>query len=125
MTDKIAPGSYHEAPVLDVHELAREDAYAANQKKRDQGVWYAVAGIGLIFAGSISTALSIGGMLMVVYGIAHYIRYSLKMARHSDDPWKDPELDAWEESHYGEGEEMEGESIVTPDPDAAWGGKLH
>lgn len=115
------PIDVHSSEPIDTNELAAEKI----QAKRDQGLWYAVAGVGMLFAGSISTALSIGGMLMVLYGIFHYTRYSMQLARLRDDPWKDPELDAWEEEHYGEGREPEGAEVTTSDPDSAWGGKLH
>ncbi len=103
--------------------MGEHDARQAKLRRgRDSGIWYAGAGVALLFAGSISTALAIGGVLMVTYGAIRYITGSIQLARFEDDPWKDPELDAWEETHYGDGDEIEGESIVNDSPDSAWGG---
>lgn len=112
--------------IIDAETLDRDHEIERITAKRDQGLWYVVAGIGLLFAGSISTAFSIGGVLSVGFGVLQYGRHSIRLARRREDPWKDPELDQWEEEHYGDGEggDAEGESIVNSDPDSAWGGKL-
>lgn len=111
----------HAVDVIDLQE--REEA--ATQAKRDQGLWYVIVGIALLFAGNLSTAFSVGGVLSVLYGVFQYARHAIALARLRDDPWKDQELDAWEEEHYGDGPPSGGESIVESDPDSAWGGKLH
>ena len=112
----------HAVDVIDLQDRQEEKI----QAKRDQGLWYVIVGIALLFAGNISNAFAIGGVLSIAYGVLTYARHAIRLARLREDPWKDPELDAWEEEHYGDGEggDAEGESIVTPDPDAAWGGKL-
>ncbi len=114
-------------PTTDDHPI-EEVHHSDNQwaKRRERAVWYAVAGIGLMFAGSINTALGIGGAAMVLFGIVEYIRWSLKRPA-KDDPWRDPELDRWEETHYGEGDGLdEHDEAHAPDvsesnPDEAWG----
>lgn len=110
------------------HEVREERLAPDWQARRDRAVWYAVVGIGLMFAGQISTAFAIGGAGMVLFGIIEYVRWSLKRPR-ADDPWRDPDLDAWEEHHYGEGDGLDSDAeadapdLGDSDPDRAWGGR--
>ena len=127
LTEKIATGVTHDGPVLDVEAQRQEARREDLTKKRDQGMWYVIVGIALLFAGNISNAFAVGGVLSIGFGVLTYARHAIRLAKLSEDPWKDPELDRWEEEHYGDGEggDAEGDSIVEPDPDSAWGGKLH
>lgn len=100
-------------PGPDVPRLPSADLFAAAdptgqdrerarlRARRDAGVWYAVVGAAMLFVGSLSTAIAIGGVAMIVFGASQYGWWSLRLARTQEDPWQDPELDAWEEEHYG------------------------
>ncbi len=87
-------------------------------KRRERAVWYAVAGVGLMFAGSISTALGIGGAAMALFGIAEYVRWTLKRPK-DEDPWRDEDIDAWEEQHYGE--DVDAPDVIDEEPEEALG----
>jgi hypothetical protein len=63
--------------------------------RRDHARWYAVAGVGLLFAASFHTGFLIGGVLMVLYGATLYGVTGRQIAK-IEDPWNDPELDEWE-----------------------------
>lgn len=111
-----------DAPKEEVHHSDNQWA-----KRRERAVWYAVAGIGLMFASGINAGLGVGGALMVIFGIVEYIRWTLKRPA-KDDPWRDPELDQWEEQHYGpEGDglddpnEADAPDVGESNPDEAWG----
>lgn len=112
MADKIAPGVTHEPSdrsddgsdgtgSLDYEEVRREKKMDRLRKRRDSALWYIVVGIGALFAGNLHVGLAVGGVLMVAYGAGLYIFQSVRMAR-VHDPWQDPELDAWEEEHFGD-----------------------
>lgn len=81
-----APGDIDEA------KLARL------KKRRDSAGWYAVAGTGMLFMGSFSTGLAVGGVLMVSYGALGYLYWGRRITK-LDDPWDDDEVDAWEDEH--------------------------
>lgn len=74
------------------------DAHRMEQfrKRRDDSRWYLVMGVGLMFAGAIHVALATGGAVMVLYGFGAYWYWGQRMKKLYD-PWKDPELEAWEE----------------------------
>lgn len=66
------------------------------QNRRDDSKWYLVLGVGMMFAGGVSVAIAAGGALMVLYGFGAYLYWNHRMKRLYD-PWKDEELEAWEE----------------------------
>ncbi len=109
-------------PFGDDHEGRPEPKWKV---RRERAVWYGVVGIGLMFAGQISTAFAVGGAGMALFGIVEYIRWTLKRPK-ADDPWRDPDIDAWEDAHYsGEGLADEAEAdapdVGSSNPDEAWG----
>lgn len=89
---------------IDPHLSAPADIQEAElarlKKRRDASGWYAVAGMGMLFAGGFSTALAVGGVLMVAYGASTYMYWSRRLTK-VDDPWDDEEMDAWEREHFG------------------------
>ena len=100
MADKIAPGVWHEdlgepAAIGHVHF---EEQKARLRKRRDGGTWYVIVGVGMLFAASISTAFVAGGVLLVLWGAATYLWFSVRLGK-LEDPWNDEELDRWEAEH--------------------------
>ncbi len=83
----------------DMFPVDTQDKIARLRKRREHALWYAVVGTGLMFVGGIFWQIAVGGAMMALYGAAVYIWASVKITR-MDDPWKDPELDAWEEEHF-------------------------
>lgn len=96
------------------------------EKRRERAVWYGVVGIGMMFAGQISTAIAVGGAGMVIFGIFEYIRWGMKRPAH-EDPWRDQDIDHWEENEFSkEGgladeQEHDAPEIIDSNPDEAWG----
>ncbi len=96
VSEKIAPGVILEdgAP----HTLRDDKAIDAVRAKRDAARWSIGIGIGLMFIGSFSSSLTVGGALMVLGGFLSSFYFSRKLRQLEGDPWApDPELDAWEE----------------------------
>lgn len=95
------PPSMEATVVDDAQSRARHDEEMARLKKqRDHQIWNVVVGIALMFAGTLLWVLAVGGMFMVVFGAVSYFYWHRRVTR-LDDPWKDPEIDAWEEEHFG------------------------
>lgn len=76
--------------------LGEEELMQRLRAHRDSGRWYLVMGVAMMFAGGLFPALAIGGALSVIYGLAANLYWSQRMKRVYD-PWRDPELDRWEE----------------------------
>jgi len=70
------------------------------RKRRDSQLWNIVVGVALMFAGTLFAYMAVGGAFMVVFGSVSYFYWNRRLTR-LDDPWKDPEIDAWEEEHFG------------------------
>ncbi len=69
--------------------------------RRDDAKWYIMMGVAMLFAGSISSYIAGGGALMCLWGLGTYGYWSYRM-KGAYDPWKDPELEAWEDEQYHE-----------------------
>lgn len=76
------------------------DQAQALRQKRDDARWYIIVGVALLFAGSINAYLAAGGAAMCLWGLGSYAYWG-RRARSAYDPWKDRELDEWEDEHYG------------------------
>ena len=76
------------------------DEAQALRQKRDDARWYIIVGVALLFAGSINAYLAAGGAAMCLWGLGSYAYWG-RRARSAYDPWKDGELDEWEDEHYG------------------------
>ncbi len=88
-------GGLENAQTADDQELQMDRM----RSRRDGSRWYAVMGVGMLFAGSFSTAFLVGGVLSLGYGLTAYGYWAWRMKRLYD-PWKDEELDAWEDQHF-------------------------
>jgi hypothetical protein len=101
MADKVAGGSWHEAPPPGAGGGAPKDPDAARRAeedrltaKRDSSRWTAVVGFCMLFLASFSVALATGGVVMVLAGVGGSLYWSRKLRRLKGDPWAyDPELD--------------------------------
>ena len=63
--------------------------------------WYVIMGVALMFTGTVNAYFAVGGALSAVYGSVATIYWGRRLTR-LDDPWEhDPDLDAWEEEHFG------------------------
>lgn len=73
---------------------SRDEELARLTARRDNARWSAVMGFVLLFAGSFSTALLVGGIGMIAYGATASIYWSRRLHRLKGDPWQyDPDLD--------------------------------
>lgn len=82
--------------------VERETQLERWRARRASAVWTMVAGFGMIFIGGNFLAnVALGGALMVMGGIVMlgYCAYRIRQFR--EDPWKDPEIDAWEKEEMG------------------------
>jgi hypothetical protein len=70
------------------------------KEKRGKAQWFVVAGMAGLFLGVVSTNIALGGVAMIGWGVIHYARYSIKMKKVVDDPWKDKEIDEWEKEFH-------------------------
>lgn len=96
VAQKIAPGV--EGPGFIAQAEAMERAEALKQK-RDDSRWYIMMGVAMLFAGGLSAYVAAGGAAMCVWGLGSYAYWGRRM-RSAYDPWRDDELDAWEDEHY-------------------------
>lgn len=105
MAEKLGQGVIWEgpppAPGQDAKEAEREAELARLRGRRDASRATLVIGVAMMFAAGFSVALAVGGALMVLGGMASSIYWSTRIRRLQGDPWHDPEIDAWEEEHYG------------------------
>ncbi len=86
---------------IDAPDAAAVAAYEEAMGKKTDAVWYVVVGVVMLFLSSFHWGVAVGGVLMVGYGGLRYAQWS-SVARHAYDPWKDDDLDAWEEEEFGE-----------------------
>lgn len=103
MAEKVAGGSWHEAPPggpagpapaaadPDAAKRAEEDRL---QAKRDSARWTAVMGFAMMFLAGFSVAFATGGVVMVLAGAIGSVYWGRRLRRLKGDPWAyDPELD--------------------------------
>lgn len=85
-----------ETEIIDVEDPELERL----REKRGNAQWYVVAGMAGLFLGSFNQAIALGGVAMIIWGVLHYARYSMKMKKVVDDPWNDKEIDEWEKEFH-------------------------
>lgn len=98
VASKLAPGAAVEAPDAPGPDPGHESREL--RRRRDDARWYVLVGTALLFAGAINAYLAAGGAAMCLWGFGSYAYWSHRI-RSSYDPWKDEELDRWEDEHYG------------------------
>jgi hypothetical protein len=69
--------------------------------RRASALWTIAVGFGMLFLGGrISTNFLLGGFAMVVGGLVWLGVCAGALRHHREDPWKDPEIDAWERKEW-------------------------
>ena len=92
---------YRQPPTEEARLQALDEEKAHLRQKRDDARWYVIIGVALMFAGSINAYFAAGGAVSVVYGAVATLYWGRRLKR-IHNPWEhDPELDAWEEEHFG------------------------
>lgn len=71
------------------------DPVEKGRKLRSDAQWFFVVGFGMIFASGINTAFILGSVVMVSLAVVRYGQ-SIPLLRKAEDPWEDPEINAWE-----------------------------
>lgn len=67
------------------------------QRGRSTALWTMVAGFGAMFlGGGLLPNIAIGGAVMVGIAILMLGYYAWRIRAVRPDPWKDPDIDAWE-----------------------------
>lgn len=92
---------YRQPPTEEARWAALDAEKERLRKKRDDARWYVIMGVALMFTGTVNAYFAVGGALSAVYGSVATLYWGRRLNR-VDNPWEhDPELDAWEEEHFG------------------------
>lgn len=105
MAEKIGQGVILESPPRDTADAgggAQGEELDRLRNKRDAARGTAVLGTGMMFLGSFSAAMAVGGALMLLFGGVGAFVWGRRLRALQDDPWRDEEIDAWEREQMRE-----------------------